>query len=127
MYYISRKLACDFETTLEKVVFRLKENGFGIVSDLDVTKIFKEKINMDFRKYRILGACNPHSAFHALNTDDKIGVLLPCNVILQECADGQTEIAVIDPVSQFQVVGRDDLQTTALEVKLILEKAISEV
>lgn len=98
-YYFSKILNVSFEEAISKVTDELKKEGFGILTDIDVKETLKKKLNVDFKKYRILGACNPPFAYQALQEEDKIGTMLPCNVIVQELADGSVEVAAVDPVA----------------------------
>src|SRR4030066_1084925 len=97
-YYFSKTLQLSFDVAVAKAVEELKKEGFGILTEIDVKETLKKKLNVDFRKYKILGACNPPFAYQALQAEDKIGLMLPCNIIVQEIPDGQTVVAAIDPV-----------------------------
>lgn len=123
-YYFSKTLSMDFDTAIQTVTQGLQASGFGIVTDIDLQATFKNKINKDFRPYRILGACNPNYAFEALNAEDKIGTMLPCNVIVQELAPGQVEVAAIDPVASMTAVPNDALKSMAAEVGSALKQMI---
>jgi uncharacterized protein (DUF302 family) len=116
-YYFSKTLDIPFDEAVEKVKAELKKDGFGVLTDIDVKKTLNEKLGVDFRKYRILGACNPSFAYEALLAEDKIGTMLPCNVIVQELADGRVEVAAIDPVASMQAVQNPELGTIGLEVR----------
>ena len=97
-YYLSKKLkGKNFDTTVEAVTAELKKEGFGVLTEIDVQKTLKEKIDVNFRKYKILGACNPHFAYQALQNENKIGVFLPCNVVVEESDKGDIEVSIIDP------------------------------
>jgi uncharacterized protein (DUF302 family) len=96
-YYVNRKIGAGFDDAVERATQALKEEGFGILTDIDVGATLKKKLDVDFRNYRILEACNPPNAYNALQAEDKIGTMLPCNVILQETSDGEVELAAIDP------------------------------
>ena len=98
-YYFSKVVGADFDEAVRRTVEALKEEGFGVLTDIDVKDTLKKKINADFRRYRILGACNPQLAHEALQAEDKIGTMLPCNVVVQERPDGKIEVAAIDPVA----------------------------
>jgi uncharacterized protein (DUF302 family) len=126
-YYTSKFFQADFDETIQKVTEELKKEGFGVLTEIDVKETFKKKIDVDFRKYRILGACNPHFAYKALQTDDKIGLMLPCNVIVQEKSPGNIEVAVIDPVASMQAVENHDLEEIALDVRGKLKKVIGNL
>jgi len=115
-YYIARVVEAGFEETVAKVVEALKQEGFGVLTDIDVSATMKQKLGVDFRKYRILGACNPPLAHKALTAEDKIGVMLPCNVIVQQAGAGKTEVAAIDPRAAMERVGNPALAELAREV-----------
>ena len=115
-YYISRIIEAGFDETVAKVVDALKQEGFGVLTEIDVSATMKQKLGVDFRKYRILGACNPPLAHKALTAEDKIGVMLPCNVIVQQAGAGKTEVAAIDPRAAMERVGNPALAELAREV-----------
>ena len=125
-YYISRWVDMPFDAAVADVTARLKEQGFGLLSDIDVQATLKAKIGADVGAYRILGACNPRFAHQALQVEDKLGVLLPCNVIVRESADRRVEIACIDPVVSMERTGNDALAPMALEVRRLLASAIEQ-
>ncbi len=126
-YYFSKTLNVSFEEAVSKVTEELKKEGFGILTDIDVQATLKKKMNVDFRKYRILGACNPPFAYQALLKEDKIGTMLPCNVIVQELAEGKAEVAAIDPIASMQAVKNPDLQGIAEQVQAKLKKVIDSL
>src|SRR5689334_25408538 len=97
-YYFAKTLHTTFDDAIYKVIAALATEGFGVLSDIDVKATLKKKIDVDFRNYRILGACNPHFAYQALSAEDKIGTMLPCSVVVQEHAPGTIEVAAIDPI-----------------------------
>ena len=101
-----------------------KQEGFGIITEIDVKETFKKKINIDFRNYRILGACNPSLAHEALKLEDKVGTMLPCNVVVQDLGDGRTEVAAIDPVASMQAIENRALKLAAEQVGAKLKKFI---
>jgi uncharacterized protein (DUF302 family) len=103
-YYFSKTLPVVFEEAVRRTTEALKQQGFGIITEIDVKETFKKKLGIDFRNYRILGACNPTLAHEALNLEDKIGTMLPCNVVVQDAPDGATEIAAIDPVASMLAI-----------------------
>ncbi|MGO9721151.1 MAG: DUF302 domain-containing protein, partial [Methylocella sp.] len=105
----------------------LKQQGFGIITEIDVKETFKKKLGIDFRNYRILGACNPTLAHEALNLEDKIGTMLPCNVVVQDAPDGATEIAAIDPVASMLAIENPLLKQAAERVRESLEKIIASL
>ena len=116
---------CALPISLERVTEELKKEGFGVLTEIDVQDTLKKKLDVSFRKYRILGACNPPFAHKALQTEDKVGLMLPCNVIVQETADGRTEVAAIDPAAAMQAVGKAELQPIAAEVRSKLDRVVS--
>lgn len=123
-YFHSRIFNADFEKTEEEVTQALQARGFGIITTVDVTHTFKEKLNKNFRKYKILGACNPQNAYKAIHAEDKIGLMLPCNVILQEKDHNHTEVAAIDPVASMLAVENEALKPIAETIRDELRKAI---
>ena len=126
-YYFSKTLKnVTFEEAVEKVTEELKKEGFGIISEINLHEKFKEKLGIDFRKYRILGACNPASAFKALQEEDKIGTMLPCNVILR-AVKGGVEVSAIDPVASMQAIDNTDLHAVAGQVRDLLAKAVAAI
>lgn len=126
-YYISKKLKTDFNSAIDIVTEKLKDEGFGVISTINLHEKLKEKLDVDFRKYTILGACNPGFAYEALQMEDKIGTMLPCNVIVQELGDGEVEVAAINPVDSMQAVNNPQLDEVAGDVKLMLGKAIDRL
>ncbi len=127
-YGIKRSVTLSYEDAVVKVTEALKEEGFGILTEIDVKKTLKLKMNKDFTRYIILGACNPPLAFKALEEEIDIGLLLPCNVIVYENPeDHKTIVAAIDPATMIQVTGRDDMQDFADEVRQKLTKAIESI
>jgi uncharacterized protein (DUF302 family) len=126
-YYISRIVDKPFETVVAEVTARLKEQGFGVLTEIDVQATLKLKIGAEIGRYRILGACNPRFAHEALQVEDKLGVLLPCNVIVRETADHRIEVASIDPVASMERTGNPALEPMAAEVRRLLALAIQQV
>lgn len=126
-FYISKILNVPFETAIEKVTAALKEEGFGILTDIDVSATLKSKIGVEWRPYRILGACNPKLAHSALQAEDKIGVMLPCNVIVQVRDGGEVEIAAIDPSASMSAAGNADLTQLAATVRAKLSAALDRL
>ena len=126
-YYIAKKINVTFQEAIEKVTEELKKEGFGIISEIDIQAKLHEKLGVDFRKYKILGACNPSFAHQALTLEDKIGTMLPCNVIVQEVSEDETEVAAVNPVVSMQGVQNQNLEEIAKEVTDRLEKAISRL
>lgn len=124
-YHFSKTVKWDFETTIEKVVEKLKENGFGVLTDIDIQATLKKKIGVDFYKYRILGACHPQSAHKALLEEDKVGLMLPCNLIVQQkSSDALVEVSAVDPMASMQAIQNQNLGEVALEVQSILKSVI---
>jgi uncharacterized protein (DUF302 family) len=126
-YYFSKVLHTEFGKAVERTVEVLKQQGFGIITEIDVKETFRKKLDLDFRNYRILGACNPSLAHEALRLEDKIGTMLPCNVVVQEIAPGTIEIAAIDPVASMQAVDNPALKRPALEVQERLKKVVAAI
>jgi uncharacterized protein (DUF302 family) len=126
-YYISKTVDKPFDAVITDVTARLKEQGFGLLTDIDVQATLKAKIGADMGKYRILGACNPRFAHEALKIEDKLGVLLPCNVIVRETPDQRVEVASIDPVGAMERTGNPALRSTAEEVRRLLTNAVSQI
>jgi uncharacterized protein (DUF302 family) len=126
-YYFSKTLPLGFDDTLKRVTEALKEEGFGIISDIDIKDTFRKKINMEFRNYRILGACNPTLAYEALTAEDKIGTMLPCNVVVQDAGAGKTEVAAIDPVASMQAVKSPRLIEAAGKVRERLKRVVERL
>jgi uncharacterized protein (DUF302 family) len=126
-YYISKIVTGPFDAVIADVTTQLKAQGFGVLTDIDVQATLKAKIGADTPKYRILGACNPRFAYEALKLEDRVGVLLPCNVIVREMADHQVEVASIDPVTAMERTGNAALRSTAEEVRRLLSQAVAAV
>lgn len=126
-YYISKKIKTSFENAEIQTIEALKKEGFGILTEIDIQEKLKEKLNVEFRKYKILGACNPPNAYKALQHEDKIGVLLPCNVIIQELAKNEIEVAAVDPAASMMAVENQALESIAGEIKEKLERIIASL
>lgn len=126
-YCFSKKVGLNFEEAIAKTSEELKKEGFGILTEIDVTATLKKKLNVDFRNYRILGACNPPFAYRALLAEPNIGTMLPCNVIVQELSDGTIEVAAVDPLASMQAIQNSELQTIAKEIQLKLKKVIEQL
>lgn len=124
-YYIATQLSDGFDTAVGKVEEALKAEGFGVLTRIDVKETLKAKIGVDFRPYTILGACNPTLAHQALKLEDKVGTMLPCNVVVQALDDGRTEVAAIDPVASMQAIDNPDLKKAAGEVREKLARVIA--
>lgn len=124
-YYFSKVLSLSFDEAVDRVTQTLKGQGFGVITEIDVTQTLKAKIGVDFRPYRILGACNPTLAHEALKLEDKVGTMLPCNVIVEELGPGRIEVAAIDPVASMAAIDNPALLEKAAIVRGQLEKVIS--
>jgi len=126
-YYFSKTLPVGFDEAIGRTTEALKREGFGIITEIDVKKTLKDKIGADFRSYRILGACNPKLAHEALQLEDKIGTMLPCNVVVQDVGGGKTEIAAVDPVASMQAIDNPQLRDAATRVQAMLKKVIESL
>jgi len=125
-YYFSKIVNASFDEAVTKVTRELKEEGFGILTEIDVKEALKKKMNVDFNRYKILGACNPPFAYKALTAENKIGTMLPCNVIVQEISDGRVEVAAIDPAASMQAVENPALKEIASEIRNKLKTVIDK-
>lgn len=126
-YYFSKTVNDDFDTVIYKVTEELKKEGFGVLTEIDVQETLKKKLDVDFRKYKILGACNPHFAHQALSEEPFIGTMLPCNVIVQQYEDGKVEVSAVDPVASMMAVENEKLGAVADEVRKKLRNVISNI
>jgi uncharacterized protein (DUF302 family) len=126
-YYISKIIRTDFEQAVQLVTESLKTEGFGVLTEINIHDKLKEKLDVDFRKYRILGACNPAYAYKALLEEDKIGVMLPCNVIVQDLGNGEVEVAAIDPVASMNAIENPKVNAFATEIQQTLKKVIERI
>jgi len=126
-YYFEKTTDYTFKEAIERVTEELKKEGFGVLTEINIHEKLKEKLGVDFRQYRILGACNPAFSYKALQEEDKIGTMLPCNVIVQELENGKTEIAAVDPVASMQSVGNEKLASVANGVQQKLKQVIDNV
>ena len=124
-YYFNKTLNTSFDDAVARVVTELKKEGFGVLTEIDVSEALKKKLDVDFKKYKILGACNPHFAYMALQLEDKIGTMLPCNVIVQEISAGVVEVAAIDPIASMQAIDNPKLRSVAEQVQSMLKKVIA--
>ena len=124
-YYFNKTLSADFETVKKQVVAELEKEGFGILTEIDVQATFKKKLDVDFRKYQILGACNPAFAHKALKTEDKVGTMLPCNVILQELENGKIEVAAVNATASMKAIDNVELKSIASEISGRLQRVIA--
>jgi len=123
-YYFAKTLETDFESAVQRATEALKAHGFGIITQIDVRDTFKNKIGVEFRDYRILGACNPQLAHEALQIEDKVGTMLPCNVVVQDAGGGKIEVAAIDPVASMMAIDNPELKRAAEQVREKLRRAI---
>ena len=126
-YHFSKIVSVPFDEAIEQVTEALKKNGFGILSTIDVKTTLKNKIDVDFRPYTILGACNPQFAYQALQSEDKIGTMLPCNVVVQQTDDGRVEVSAVDPVASMQAIENPALGGIARQVQALLKGTIENL
>jgi len=126
-YYISRTVDFSFTDAVSRTIEELKKEGFGVLTDIDMKEVLKKKLDIEFTEYRILGACNPPLAYETLKAEDRVGLMLPCNVIVRETKDGSVEVAAIDPASAMSVVGNESLAETGTLVREKLAKVIEGV
>jgi uncharacterized protein (DUF302 family) len=126
-YYFNKTLAGNFDQIIEKVTEELKKEDFGILTEIDVKETLKKKLDLNFKRYKILGACNPPYAHKALVAEDKIGTMLPCNVIVQEISKGIVEVAAVNPMASMQSVENEDLKEIAQEITAKLKKVIEKL
>lgn len=126
-YYISTQVDIGLDDAIAATESALKDEGFGVVTRIDMAETLKSKIGVDFRGYVILGACNPKLAYEALQMEDKVGTMLPCNVVVQSMANGWTEVAAIDPVASMQAIENQRLTAAAAEVRERLQRVIQHL
>ena len=126
-YHFSKKLDATYDETIVRATEELKKEGFGILTEIDVKEALKKKLDVDFRKYIILGACNPSFAYKALLAEDKIGTMLPCNVIVQDTDDGKVEVSAVDPIASMKAIDNPALGDIANEVREKLKKVIDNI
>ncbi len=126
-YCFSKTVKMNFDKAMTRAIEELKNEGFGILTEIDVKETLKRKLNIDFTNYTILGACNPPFAHRALLAEPHIGVMLPCNVIIRELEDGNTEVAAVDPLSSMQSIQNAELQAIAQEIQVKLKKVIEQL
>ncbi len=124
-YYFAKTLSVGFDAAVARAILALKDEGFGVLTDIDVAATMKAKLGVDFRPYRILGACNPTLALEALKLEDKVGTMLPCNVVVQEVAPGTVEVAAIDPIASMTAIDNPALKEKAEAVRAKLESVIA--
>lgn len=123
-YYLGKMLRMPFAEAVARTTDALKREGFGIITQIDVTETLKSKIGVDFPAYQILGACNPTLAYEALKLENKVGTMLPCNVIVRDAGGGNTEVAAIDPVASMQAIDNPELKHSAENVRRKLQKVV---
>ena len=126
-YYFDTTLKTDFDAAIEKVTGELKKEGFGVLTEIDIKATMKKKLDVDLPKYKILGACNPQYAYRALQAENKIGTMLPCNVIVQETSDGTVEVSAVNPLASMQAVENPELGALAEEVTEKLKRVIGNL
>jgi uncharacterized protein (DUF302 family) len=124
-YHFSKRLDVSFDQAIPRVIEALKQEGFGVLTDIDVKATMKAKLGEDFRPYRILGACNPQLAHRALMLEDKLGTMLPCNVIVQQHADGTVEVSAVDPIASMKAIENPGLAEVAKEVQAKLRRVVN--
>lgn len=126
-YYLSKMLAVSFDEAVTRAMEALTKEGFGILTEIDVSATLKKKIDVDFPSYRILGACNPALAYEALKLENKVGTMLPCNVVVRDAGKGLIEVAAIDPVASMQAIDNPALKLAAAQVRAKLEKVLADL
>ncbi len=126
-YYFNKTVKGNFEDIIDKVSKELENEGFGVLTDIDLKATFKKKLDVDFQNYRILGACNAPYAHKALTSEDKVGTMLPCNVIVQQLNDDTIEIAAVNPLASMQAIDNSELKEIAEEITEKLKKVISKI
>lgn len=126
-YYIDKTVELNFRDAVQKVKAVLPGHGFGVVTEFDVDEKLRDKLGIDFRKYKVIGACNPKYAYEALQTEALIGTMLPCNIVVQQLESGKVQVAAIDPVASMQAIDNDNLNKAATFIKDELTKIIDEI
>ena len=126
-YHFSTTLRLPFPDAVARTTEMLKRHGFGVLTEIDVQATLKNKIGAEFRPYRILGACNPQMAYRALQAEDKIGTMLPCNVVVQQRDDGSVEVSAVDPIASMQAIDNPKLGEVAQQVQQMLKEAVEEI
>lgn len=126
-YYLGKILPIAFDAAVSRTKDALKKEGFGVLTEIDVKETLKKKIGVDFPSYRILGACNPALAYEALKLENKVGTMLPCNVVVRDAGNGQTEVAAVDPVASMQAIDNPALKRAAEQVRAKLERVVAEL
>ena len=126
-YYISTRLSIPFPEAVSRTEAALQKEGFGVLTSIDISQTLKKKIDVDFRPYVILGACNPNLAYEALKLESKVGAMLPCNVVVQQLDTGEIEVAATDPVASMQAIENPELKVAAAEVREKLSRVIADL
>jgi uncharacterized protein (DUF302 family) len=126
-YYLSRLLTVPFDQAVARTTAALKQEGFGIITEIDIKETFKKKLDVDYPGYRILGACNPALAYEALKLEDKVGTMLPCNIVVRDAGGGKTEVAAVDPVASMLSIDNADLKVAAQDVRARLARVIAQL
>jgi len=126
-YYFSKTLDDPFDKAVQRTIELLKTEGFGIISEINIHEKLNEKLGISFKKYRILGACNPGYAYKALMIEDKIGTMLPCNIVVIDQGNGRTEVSVVNPVASMMAIQNNDLESIALEITDKLKRVIESL
>jgi len=126
-YYLGRMLPVAFDEVVTRTIDALKKEGFGVLTEIDVKETLKKKLGVDYPRYRILGACNPALALEALKLENKVGTMLPCNVVVRDAGNGQTEVAAIDPVASMQAIDNPELKRSAQQVRAKLERVVAQL
>jgi uncharacterized protein (DUF302 family) len=127
LYYLGKNLTVSFDAAVTRTIDTLKKEGFGVITEIDVKDVLKKKIGAEFPSYKILGACNPALAFEALKLESKVGLMLPCNVVVRDAGNGQTEVAAIDPVASMMAIDNPALKQAAGQVRAKLERVIARL
>lgn len=123
-YYFSKVVSLSFDEAVNRVTEELKKEGFGIITQTNATETLKSKLNVDFRKYRVLGACHPSFDYRAVQAEEHFGLLMPCNILVQETPSGKVEVSAIDPFASFKVAGNRALEPIAREARVNLKAAV---
>ena len=126
-YYFNTTMDVPFDEAVDKVTEELKKEGFGVLTDIDVKATLKKKLDVDYQNYRILGACNPPFAYKALQAENKIGIMLPCNVVVQETKDGTVEVSAVDPIASMAAIENSELGEVAIQVQEKMKKVIDQL
>lgn len=126
-YYFVKNLNRSFDDTRTYIEEELMKYGFGVVSEINLHEKFKAKLGIDFRKYKILGACSPKHAHKAISAEEHIGLMLPCNIVLQEISTDETKVSVIDPIASMQSVQNPNLEGTAMEIQKLLQEFVNNL